>query len=103
MAKTRDLTVKVDEETYMEIEAEAEQENVDKSTVAGGLLKMGLRMAKKRRALEMYRTGSCTLWKAAEVAGVSLREMMTLIEENRIPLRITPGDVEEAWREALER
>ncbi|MFP3952311.1 MAG: UPF0175 family protein [Candidatus Bathyarchaeia archaeon] len=102
MTETRDLTVRVDKETYVEIEQEAEQENVDKSTAARGLLKMGLRMARKRRALKMYRAGSCSMWKAAEVAGVSLREMMDLLEEKRIPLRITPEDVDEAWREALE-
>ncbi len=103
MAKTRNLTVRVDEETYREIEETADEENVDKSTIARGLLETGIKEAKKKRALGMYREGSCTLWKAAEVAGVSLREMMNLLVEERIPLHVTPDDVDKAWREAFER
>jgi len=103
LAKTRNLTVRVDEETYREIEETADLENVDKSTVARGLLEAGIKEAKKRRALEMFREGSCTLWKAAEVAGVSLRKMMDLVVGERVPLHITSDDVDEAWREAFER
>jgi len=103
LAKTRNLTVRVDEETYREIEETADLENVDKSTVARGLLEAGIKEAKKRRALEMFREGSCTLWKAAEVAGVSLRRMMDLVVGERVPLHITSDDVDEAWREAFER
>ena len=103
MAKTRNLTVRVDEATYREIEEAADLDNVDKSTIARGLLEAGIKEAKKKRALEMFRTGSCTLWKAAEAAGVSLREMMDLVTEAKAPLHITPDDVDEAWREAFER
>jgi len=102
LAKTRNLTVRVDKELYDEIEKTADQENVDKSTVARGLLLAGLKESRKRRALEKYRDGSCTLWKAAEIADVSLREMMDMVIEARIPLHITSSDVEEAWREAFE-
>ena len=103
LSKTRNLTVRVDEEIYDEIEKTANRENVDKSTIARGLLEAGLREARRRRGLELYRVGSCTLWKAAEVAGVSLREMMDLVVEARIPLHISSDDVDEAWREAFER
>ena len=103
MAKTRNLTVRIDEETYKEIEKTADIENVDKSTVARGLLEIGIREQKKKRALETYREGACTLWKAAELAGTSLREMMDLIEKEQVPLRITPDDVDLAWRDAFEQ
>jgi predicted HTH domain antitoxin len=103
LEKTRNLTVRIDEDTYREIEETADQENVDKSTIARGLLKAGLSEARKKRGLEMYRRGTCTLWKAAEVAGVSLRGMMDLVIEERTPLHITSDDVDEAWRDAFER
>jgi predicted HTH domain antitoxin len=102
LAKTRNLTVRVDEEIYREIGETADLENVDKSTIARGLLETGIKEAKKRRGIELYRAGSTTIWKAAEVADVSLREMMDLIVEARIPMHITPDDVELAWREAFE-
>jgi len=48
------------------------------------------------------RKGKCTLWKAAQLADVPLRDMMEMVEENKVPLHISPEDVDEAWREALE-
>lgn len=103
LAKTRNLTVRVEEELYKEIEETADRENVDKSTIARGLLETGIKESRKKRGLELYRGGSCTLWKAAKVAGVSLREMIDLVVEARIPMHISSDDVEEAWREAVEQ
>jgi len=102
LSKTRNLTVRLDEETLKEIEAVAELDKSDKSTVARRLLMLGMRELRKDRALNTYRSGECTLWKAAQLAGVSLREMMKLVEEKKIPLHISPEDVDEAWREAFE-
>jgi predicted HTH domain antitoxin len=102
LEKMRNLTVRVDEATFRDIEETAESENIDRSAVARSLLKIGLAETRKRRALDMYRGGKCTLWKAAELAGVPLREMMELAEENRIPLHISPEDVDEAWRLAFD-
>lgn len=101
VSKTRNLTVRLDEDTFREIERVAELDKSDKSTVARRLLAIGIREAKKDHALNMYRDGKCTLWKAAQSAGVPLREMMELAEEKRIPLHVLPEDVDEAWREAF--
>ena len=100
--KMRNLTVRVDEETYREIETAASIENIDRSTATRQLLKKGIAEEKKRRALELYRSGKCTLWKAAQLADLNIREMMDLAVRARIPAHITPEDVDEAWREALE-
>ena len=102
LSKMRNLTVRIDDKTYRDIEETANLDNVDRSTVARNLLKIGLRETKKQRALEKYRKREYTLWKASQVAETSLREMMALIEEHKIPLHITPEDVEDAWREAFE-
>ena len=99
----RNLTVRIDDKTYRDIEETANHDNVDRSTVARNLLKIGIKETKKQRALEKYRKREYTLWKAAQVAEISLREMMALIEEQRIPLHITPEDVDNAWREAFEK
>jgi predicted HTH domain antitoxin len=98
----KNLTFRIDEETYREIEETADRENMDKSTVARRLLKAGIEEARKSRALKQYREGKWSLWKAAGEAGISLRDMMDLLMENRIPMNITLEDVDEAWREALE-
>ena len=104
MAKTRNLTVKIDEETYKEIEKNSRHRKPGQVySSPRTVLEIGIREAKKKRALKMYREGSCTLWKAAELAGTSLREMMDLLEKEHITLRITPDDVDLAWREAFEQ
>lgn len=102
MPKRRNLTVRLDEKIFREIERVAELDGSDRSTVARRLLMRGIRDARRDRALGMYRDGKCTLWKAAQLADVPLREMMELAEEKRVPLHISPEDVDEAWREAFE-
>ena len=101
MEKMRNLTVRVDETTLNDIEEAAKLENVDRSTVARALLKIGIRESRKKRALDMYREGRTTLWRAAQHAEVPIREMMELAEKHKIPLNISPEDVDEAWREAF--
>ncbi len=39
------------------------------------LLQLGLREVKMEQALALFKKGSISLWKAARIAGVSLREM----------------------------
>ena len=46
-------------------------------------------------ALDKYRLGSITLPKAAEIAGIDIYEMITLIEKQRIPYRYDLSDLEE--------
>ncbi len=102
LSKTRRLNLRVDEELYEGIEATADRENIDKSMVVRRWLMVGLREARRRRGVEMYSGGVCSLWRAAMVAGVGLREMMDLVVEARVPLRVSSDDVETAWREAFE-
>jgi predicted HTH domain antitoxin len=46
-------------------------------------------------ALERYERGSITLPRAAELAGVSIYEMIAILEERRIPYRYDLSDLEE--------
>jgi predicted HTH domain antitoxin len=39
------------------------------------LLRIGLREVKKEQSLALFKKGNISLWKAARLAGVSLREM----------------------------
>ena len=101
MSKTRNLTVRLERELITKIEEEARQEKTDKSTMARRLIAMGIQEIRKTRALEDYRKGRCTIWKASAEAGISLREMMDLVCIERIPLHLSPEDVDQAWREAF--
>ena len=101
--RMRNLTVRVDEETYRGIEEAAADDKVDRSTAARRLLEAGISEHRRRKTLDAYREGKCTLWKAAELAGLSLREMMALAEAEKIPINVTAEDVDEAWRDAFEK
>jgi predicted HTH domain antitoxin len=101
MSKTQNLTVRLDKLLIKQIEEEAKQEKTDKSTVARKLIALGIEQTLRARAIEDYRKGRCTVWKASEKAGVSLREMMELLRGEKIPLHLSPEDADQAWREAL--
>ena len=49
-------------------------------------------------ALELYREGLISLGKAAEIAGLSLWEMMELMARKGVPIRYGPEDLEEDLR-----
>jgi predicted HTH domain antitoxin len=102
MAKTQNLTVRLESELVKKIEEEARYEKTDKSTVARRLIAAGIEETQKARALEDYRKGKCTVWKASERAGIPLREMIELLRREKIALHISSEDVDEAWREAVE-
>jgi len=101
MTKTQNLTVRLEKELIKKIEEEAKQDRTDKSTVARKLIDIGIQQSRKARALQEYRMGKCTIWKASEKAGVPLREMIELLRQEKIPLHLTPEDVDQAWREAF--
>jgi predicted HTH domain antitoxin len=102
MPKTQNLTVRLEKELIKKIEEEALQEKTDKSTVTRKLIALGIKQTQRARALEEYRRGECTIWKASMRAGIPLREMIELVRREKIPLHISPHDVDEAWREAVE-
>jgi predicted HTH domain antitoxin len=102
MAKTQNLTVRLEKELVKKIEEEAQHEKTDKSTVARKLIAVGIEQTRRARALEEYRKGKCTVWKASVKAGIPLREMIELLRREKIPLHISTEDVDEAWREAVE-
>ncbi len=103
MSKTQNLTVRLDKALIKEIEEEAQQEKTDKSTITRRLIALGIEQARRARAIEDYRKGRCTVWKASERAGLSLREMMEVLRGEKIPLHLSPEDADQAWREALGR
>lgn len=71
------------------------EEGLDKSTAIRRILEIGVGEWKRRRAIELYRSGKVTLWKASEIWAVSLREMLDELNRLRIITHVTPKDIEE--------
>lgn len=82
---------KGDEETLAELE---EEMSADRSEVLRRLIRQGLDDWRKERALDRLRDHSITLRKAAELAGVSYVEMLTLASEEGIDVGYTTDNLE---------
>ena len=54
-----------------------------------------MRDRRVQRALDKYGQGSITLHRAAELAGISIYEMIAILEERKIPYRYDLSDLEE--------
>ncbi len=86
-------------EALREIERE---EKSDRATVIRKLLARAIEQWKVERALRLYREGKVTLWRAARLAGVTLREMMELAAREGVEFRYSERDLGEDIEAALE-
>ncbi len=75
-----------------EIEYWSKKEGTDTNPFILRLIDVGLREWKIHKVLEMYKNQEITLWKAAEIAGVSLDELLSELPKHKIVLQY---DVEE--------
>lgn len=88
------VTARLPKETLEEIEAIAERERIDRSELIRRLLDAALAQRRIDEAVEAYREGKVTLWRASEMAGVSLRKMMEIIGELKVPVPYTLDDLD---------
>lgn len=77
------------------IEEIAREEKVDKSTVLDRALDHYIREWKLQRALDSYREGAATLPRAAEIAGLSVWEMIDIFSGRKIQPQYDIEDLEE--------
>ncbi len=72
-----------------------EEEHVDRSTAVRRLLYAAVREWKLEHAARLYRDSRTTLGKAAEDAGISVREMMDYLRQKKIPMQYDLDDFQE--------
>ena len=88
------VTTRLPQKTLEEIEAIAEKEKVDRSELIRRLLDAALRERRIHEAVKNYRDGKVTLWRASEMASLSLREMMEIMKEQKVPVPYTIDDLD---------
>ena len=98
MQKSEFVGVRLGPEEIKTIEERAKESSVDKSTALRQLLKMGIRQFNLERGIELYAHGKVSIGKAAEIAQVSIWEMMDLLMERKIPA----GPDKEDFRKGME-
>ncbi len=86
MAKT--VSIRMDEENYAFLHKLAKEEKEDLSKAVREVVYKGRVML----AIEKYKTGQASLGRAAELAGVSLGQMITLLAEYGVPSNLETED-----------
>ncbi len=81
------ITLRMEKRLRQQLDELSKQEDRDRSEIVRELLQAGLREKKLAHALELYKEGRITLWKAARTAGVSLWRMIDLLRERKIELQ----------------
>ena len=80
----------------------AEKERIGMSIAMRKILEMGIKEARLKDALEKLREHKITLGKAAELAAVSIWEMMDIVKEKKIDwLGITSEDIDRDFEIAM--
>lgn len=92
MAET--VSVRLDEKTVRELEELAKEFKTDRSEALRRVLADGLKHAKLRRVTELLRQERISIGRAAELAEVSLYEILEVMEEERIPYGYSKEDLE---------
>jgi len=78
-------TIRIPEDLSRKIKYRAKNEDIDESSAIRQLIKLGLR----EYAVDLYKNRRITLREAAELADVSLREMLDILTEHGIKGNIT--------------
>ena len=95
------LSVRVPREVKEGLEELARLEGRDKAEIAREILARGVRERRIEVAIRAYREGRATLWRAAEMAGLSLLEMVEELRRQGVELQLSVEDLEEDLRAAL--
>ena len=91
---TKTMSIRMDRENYEFLNAISREERSDLSKAVRDLVTRGRVLL----AVEKYRKGEASLGKAAEVAGLPVGQMMTLLGEFGVRARIEQED----YRQSLE-
>jgi len=89
------ISARLSRERVELIEEIARRERVDKSTILDRALERYTKEWLLERALESYREGAVTLSRAAEMAEISIWEMIDILERRKIALQYDVEDLEE--------
>lgn len=77
-------SVRLSKEIVDELDRICQEEDMDKGAIIRKFLKESIKNYKVKKALEMYRDGVVSLWKAAELAGLSYREALEELKKRNI-------------------
>jgi len=89
------ISLRLPRETAKKLREIADKEGKDRSTLIRELLEHGVKEKSLEQAVELYRTGQVTGWKAAQLAGVSLWIFYNMLGEKGVLIQYSERDLEE--------
>jgi predicted HTH domain antitoxin len=98
---TEVVSTRVSDKLARDLKEIEKEEQSDRATTVRKLLTRAIKDWKMEHALRLYHEGKVTLWRAARLAEVSLREMMEKAAQKGIEFKYTEKDLEEDIRAAL--
>ena len=89
------ISLRLPRETAKKLREIADKEGKDRSTLIRELLENGIKEKNLDQAVELYRIGQITGWKAAQLAGVSLWAFYNMLEKKGVLIQYSERDLEE--------
>jgi predicted HTH domain antitoxin len=102
-AKSIQINLRVPGKVATDLHRLAQQEHASRVDLARQILLEGLAQRKRALALRLYREGKASKSRAAEIAGVSLWEMMDLIDQAAVPSSYTLQEAVEEVRRIVQQ
>ena len=88
------VNVRLERDLVDELDEMARAESLDRTELARRLLRDGLRRERLELAIDRYRAGEVSPGRAAEMARVSLYEMIDRIHQEGIPYELDPAELD---------
>ncbi|MEK6988156.1 MAG: UPF0175 family protein [Candidatus Thermoplasmatota archaeon] len=89
----RTVSVRLDDDTTREVDRLAKEFRTDRSEILRRVLEVGLREARLQSAVEQLRAQKVSLERAAELAGISLFEMLDAAERADVAYGYSSDDL----------
>lgn len=89
------VSLRLSRETLKKLDELATRERKDRSTLIRELLERGIKEKNIEHAVELYRRGEVTGWRAAQLAGTSLWNFYKILNERGVLIQYSEHDLEE--------
>ncbi len=89
------ITLRLPPQTAKKLQEIARKEGKDRSKLIREILEKGVKQKSIEQAVELYRTGQVTAWKAAQLSEVSLWAFYKILEDEGVTFQYSEHDLEE--------
>ncbi len=97
------ISARVKKSQLKEVERLASKSGSDRSEVVRELLTIGIQQKRVDEALDLVRRGKATVWRAANHAELTYREMLQLLRDHNVPFPLSSEEIKREIEEIVGR